>query len=54
MSIHYAKSFFEKNMSVFGGTIKTFLHIKDVARAIEIALDLKRGILICPKKYENN
>ena len=41
-----AKAFFEKKMSVFGGDqFRPLLHVKDVARAIEIAIkSKKRGI----------
>ena len=41
-----AKSFFEKKMSVFGGEqYRPLLHVKDVARAIEVAIKSnKRGI----------
>lgn len=41
-----AKAFFEKKMSVFGGEqFRPLLHVKDVARAIEIAIrSKKRGI----------
>ena len=41
-----AKAFFEKKMSVFGGEqYRPLLHVKDVARAIEIAIkSKKRGI----------
>ena len=41
-----AKAFFEKKMSVFGGNqYRPLLHVKDVARAIEIAIrSKKRGI----------
>ncbi len=41
-----AKAFFEKKMSVFGGDqYRPLLHVKDVARAIEVAIkSSKRGI----------
>ena len=41
-----AKAFFEKKMSVFGGEqYRPLLHVKDVARAIEVAIkSKKRGI----------
>ena len=41
-----AKAFFEKKMSVFGGEqYRPLLHVKDVARAIEIAIrSKKRGV----------
>ncbi len=41
-----AKAFFEKKMSVFGGNqYRPLLHVKDVARAIEIAIrSKKKGI----------
>ena len=41
-----AKAFFEKKMSVFGGEqYRPLLHVKDVARAIEVAIKSnKRGI----------
>lgn len=41
-----AKAFFEKKMSVFGGDqYRPLLHVKDVARAIEIAIrSKKKGI----------
>ena len=41
-----AKAFFEKKMSVFGGEqYRPLLHVKDVARAIEVALKSnKKGI----------
>ncbi len=41
-----AKAFFEKKMSVFGGDqYRPLLHVKDVARAIEIAIrSKKRGV----------
>ena len=41
-----AKAFFEKKMSVFGGDqFRPLLHVKDVARAIEVAIkSKKRGI----------
>jgi nucleoside-diphosphate-sugar epimerase len=41
-----AKAFFEKKMSVFGGEqYRPLLHVKDVARAIEVAIRTKkRGI----------
>ena len=38
-----AKAFFEKNMSVFGGEqYRPLLHVKDVARAIEVAIKSKK------------
>lgn len=38
-----AKAFFEKKMSVFGGEqYRPLLHVKDVARAIEIAISSKK------------
>ena len=38
-----AKAFFEKKMSVFGGEqFRPLLHVKDVARAVEIAIKSKR------------
>mgnify|MGYP001260133350 FL=1 len=38
-----AKAFFEKKMSVFGGEqFRPLLHVKDVARAIEIAIKSKK------------
>ena len=38
-----AKAFFEKKMSVFGGNqYRPLLHVKDVARAIEIAIITKK------------
>jgi len=38
-----AKAFFEKKMSVFGGEqYRPLLHVKDVARAIEIAIKSKK------------
>ncbi len=38
-----AKAFFEKKMSVFGGDqFRPILHVKDVARAIEIAIKSKK------------
>jgi len=38
-----AKAFFEKKMSVFGGDqYRPLLHVKDVARAIEISLNTKK------------
>ena len=40
-----AKAFFEKKMSVFGGEqYRPLLHVKDVARAIEIAIRSKKGV----------
>ena len=41
-----AKAFFERKMSVFGGDqYRPLLHVKDVARAIEVAIkSSKRGI----------
>lgn len=39
-----AKAFFEKKMSVFGGEqYRPLLHVKDVARAIEIAIKSKKN-----------
>ena len=38
-----AKAFFEKKMSVFGGEqFRPLLHVKDVARAIEVAINSKK------------
>ena len=38
-----AKAFFEKKMSVFGGDqFRPILHVKDVARAIEIGIRSKK------------
>ena len=38
-----AKAFFEKKMSVFGGEqFRPLLHVKDVARAIELAIKTKK------------
>ena len=46
MSKEKAQAFFEKKMSVFGGEqYRPLLHVKDVARAIEIAIrSKKRGV----------
>ena len=42
-----AKAFFEKKMSVFGGEqYRPLLHVKDVARAIEIAIRSKKKVYI--------
>ena len=42
-----AKAFFEKKMSVFGGEqFRPLLHVKDVARAIEIAIKSKKEVYI--------
>ena len=47
-----AKAFFEKKMSVFGGEqFRPLLHVKDVARAIEVGIrSKKKGIYNLPNK----
>ena len=49
-----AKAFFEKKMSVFGGEqYRPLLHVKDVARAIEVAIRFKSTKGIFNLSYKN-